>query len=74
MTEQEIKLWNILRNSLFYGLKFRRQVPIGKYVVEFLSEQRELRNSGEGTNYMNKCKVMLCQIISEIDKILLRPV
>ena len=38
MTEQEKILWNILRNSKFYGLKFRRQVPIGDYVADFVCE------------------------------------
>ena len=38
MTKQERKLWNILRNNQFHGLKFRRQVPIGNYVVDFVCE------------------------------------
>ena len=38
MTPQEIKLWNILRNNKFYGLKFRRQVPIGNYIADFVCE------------------------------------
>lgn len=38
MTEQEKILWNILRNNKFYDLKFRRQVPIGNYVADFVCE------------------------------------
>ena len=38
MTVQEKTLWNILRNNKFYGLKFRRQVPIGNYIVDFVCE------------------------------------
>ena len=38
MTKQEKILWNILRNNMFYGLKFRRQVPIGNYVADFVCE------------------------------------
>lgn len=38
MTEQERKLWNILRNNQFYELKFKRQVPIGNYVADFVCE------------------------------------
>ena len=38
MTAQKRKLWNILRNNQFYGLKFRRQVPIGNYVADFVCE------------------------------------
>ena len=42
MTEQEKILWNILRNNKFYGLKFKRQVPIGNYVVDFACEIHNL--------------------------------
>ena len=42
MTEQEKFLWNILRNNKFYGLKFKRQVPIGNYVVDFACEIHNL--------------------------------
>ena len=35
-TPQEQKLWNIIRNRNFYGLKFKRQFPIGKYIVDFV--------------------------------------
>ena len=36
MTEAETILWRALRGSKLDGLKFRRQVPIGRYVVDFL--------------------------------------
>ncbi len=42
MTEQERVLWNILRNNQFYGLKFRRQVPIGNYVADFVCEMHNV--------------------------------
>ena len=38
ITSQERKLWNILRNNQFHGLKFKRQVPIGNYVADFVCE------------------------------------
>ncbi len=34
-TRAESKLWNHLRNRRFNGLKFRRQHPIMKYVLDF---------------------------------------
>jgi very-short-patch-repair endonuclease len=38
MTPQEVKVWNWLRDHLHpVGWKFRRQVPIGRYVVDFAS-------------------------------------
>ena len=42
LTPQERKLWNILRNSQFYGFKFKRQVPIGNYVADFVCEIHNL--------------------------------
>ncbi len=34
-TRAEAKLWSALRNRQLSGLKFRRQVPLGPYVVDF---------------------------------------
>lgn len=41
-TPQEKKLWNILRNHQFYGLKFRRQYPIGKYIADFVCKEEKI--------------------------------
>lgn len=35
MTDAELKLWNELRAHRLMGLGFRRQVPIGRYIVDF---------------------------------------
>ena len=35
-TVAERKLWHALRDRRFDGLKFRRQVPIGSYIVDFV--------------------------------------
>jgi len=35
MTQAERKLWRSLRNKQL-GVKFRRQVPIGRYIVDFV--------------------------------------
>ncbi|MER9404840.1 DUF559 domain-containing protein [Mesorhizobium caraganae] len=35
MTEAESKLWHELRDRRLDRIKFRRQVPIGKYVADF---------------------------------------
>ena len=35
-------MWDILRNNKFYGIKFRRQVPIGNYVADFVCESKNL--------------------------------
>lgn len=36
MTEAEKKLWAILRNRNVGGAQFRRQVPVGPYIADFL--------------------------------------
>ena len=35
-TDAERKLWSVLRNRKMAGYKFRRQVPIGNYIVDFV--------------------------------------
>ena len=35
-TPEEQVLWNMLRGRKFRRLKFKRQVPIGRFVVDFL--------------------------------------
>lgn len=42
MTEAESVLWNALRARRCNGLKFRRQVPIAWYVVDFLCMGKSL--------------------------------
>ncbi len=41
-TPWERKLWYYLRGNRFYGLKFKRQVPMGKYVVDFCCQEKSL--------------------------------
>lgn len=41
-TDAERKLWSVLRNRSFEGLKFRRQRPIGKYIVDFVCLEMSL--------------------------------
>ena len=42
MTNEESKLWYHLRAKRFFGLKFKRQVPIGNYIVDFLCPDKKL--------------------------------
>lgn len=42
MTKEEVKLWNILRGGRLEGYKFKRQVPIGNYIVDFLCKEKML--------------------------------
>jgi len=42
MTQQERKLWHILRNHKFYGYEIRRQYPIGDYIVDFICRSKKI--------------------------------
>ena len=42
MTDAERRLWYRLRAHRLNGCKFKRQVPIGPYVVDFASLERKL--------------------------------
>ena len=42
MTDAERKLWHFLRNRRLAGLKFRRQVPIGPYIVDFACIEKKV--------------------------------
>jgi very-short-patch-repair endonuclease len=41
-TDAEIDLWNLLRAKQIQGLKFRRQEPIGRYIVDFVCYERQV--------------------------------
>jgi very-short-patch-repair endonuclease len=42
MTQTEKRLWHLLRGNRFGHVKFKRQVPIGPYIVDFASVSRRL--------------------------------
>jgi very-short-patch-repair endonuclease len=42
ITPPEVILWCRLRNRQLNGAKFRRQHPIGRYVVDFYCHQNKL--------------------------------
>ena len=41
-TQQEYKLWQILRNHKFHNLEFKRQYPMGDYIVDFICREKNL--------------------------------
>ncbi|MCH8347448.1 MAG: endonuclease domain-containing protein [Proteobacteria bacterium] len=41
-TEAEKRLWSLLRDNQFQGLKFRGQVSMGKYVADFICHKQNL--------------------------------
>ena len=40
--DAERRLWYLLRGHRFLGLKFRRQVPMGAYIADFVCHERRL--------------------------------
>jgi len=42
MTDVERKLWHAVRNRQLGGFKFRRQVTIGPFIVDFLCAEARL--------------------------------
>ena len=42
MTDEEAKLWSYVRAKRFVGYKFKRQVLIGNYIVDFLCPEKSL--------------------------------
>ena len=44
-------LWSLLRDRRLEGLKFRRQVPLGRYVVDFLCLRHRLVVEADGPHH-----------------------
>ena len=56
-TDAERKLWSILRNRQLSGVKFRRQFPIGKYILDFYFPEYKLGIEADGgQHYEDKGK------------------
>ncbi len=52
MTEAEKLLWSRLRNNQI-GVKFRRQQPIGKYIVDFVTFEKKLIIEIDGGQHLD---------------------
>ena len=50
-TEAEAKLWGILRNRRLASYKFRRQLPIGQYIVDFVCLDAKLIIELDGSQH-----------------------
>jgi very-short-patch-repair endonuclease len=53
-TDAERKLWSRLRDRRLMGFKFRRQVPRGRYVVDFLCVEAALVVEIDGSQHAAK--------------------
>ena len=53
-TPAEIRLWRFLRDRRLLGVKFRRQMPIGRFVVDFCSPQCKLVVELDGPQHADR--------------------
>jgi len=56
MTVQEVKLWARLRDMKPLGFHFRRQAPIGRYIVDFVCFSRRLIVEADGGQHAMECQ------------------
>lgn len=50
-TPAEERLWYFLRAHRFLGLKFKRQKPVGPYIVDFICMERDLAIELDGSQH-----------------------
>jgi len=53
-TPTELKLWQFLRARRFQNLKFRRQYPMGPYVVDFVCLTQKLIIELDGSQHLEQ--------------------
>lgn len=59
-TDTELHLWRYLRNRYLGGFKFRRQQPIGKYIVDFVNFEKKIIvevDGGQHSFYKERDKI-----------------
>ena len=54
MTDAERRLWRHLRNRELGGWKFRRQYPVGPYIVDFICVEKNLVIEVDGGKHAEK--------------------
>ena len=55
LTDAEQRLWYHLRGRRLHGYKFRRQMPIGRYIADFVCEERRLIVEADGGQHAEQC-------------------
>jgi very-short-patch-repair endonuclease len=55
MTDAERKIWGQIRNKQM-GVKFRRQQPIGKYIVDFVCLEKKIVIELDGSQHIDSKK------------------
>jgi very-short-patch-repair endonuclease len=54
-TAAEVMLWEALRNRRLDGVKFRRQHPVGPFVIDFCCPERRLAIEVDGGIHAAQC-------------------
>jgi len=57
MTPAERKLWYALRAHRFNRLGFRRQVPLGRYILDFVCNDRSLVVEVDGGQHFSRSRM-----------------
>ena len=68
MTIFEQKLWFNLRAKRFMGLKFRRQAPIGNYIVDFVCKEKDLIIELDGSGHLEEGQTQHDEIRTNFSK------
>jgi very-short-patch-repair endonuclease len=58
-TEVERRLWQILRGRRLSGFKFRRQMPLGPYIVDFVCLAQKLVIEVDGGQHADDARDMI---------------
>lgn len=56
LTETERYLWKFLRAKRLNGIKFKRQEPIGNFIIDFISYEKKLIIELDGGQHAEKGK------------------
>ena len=54
MPVAEVLLWKLLRNRSIAGAKFRRQHPIGRYILDFYCDEKKLAIELDGGQHADQ--------------------
>ena len=64
-TDAEMKLWSVLRNRQLSGVKFRRQFPVGKYILDFYAPEYNLAIEADGGQHYHQTGKMNDEVRSK---------
>ena len=56
MTDAEKRLWAVLRGRRLRGYKFRRQRPVGRYILDFVCIEYDLAVEADGGQHADNAK------------------